>query len=97
MIDALAALGAEDALIVPAVIEDGAIYNTSYEWAVQSVREIAGYAVDRDVGVTIENVRNDFPPSPDEFVAFLDDVEGAGPVTTCFDIGNALHSGLPRR
>jgi len=97
MIDAAAALSAEDVLIVPAMIEDGATYDADYERAVQSVRELAGYAADRGVGVAIENVQNNFLPSPDEFAAFLDDVEDAGPVGAYFDVGNALRSGLPSR
>ncbi|WP_262181626.1 sugar phosphate isomerase/epimerase family protein [Haloarcula laminariae] len=97
MVDAAAALGAEDILIVPAVIEDGAAYDADYERAVQSVRELAGYAADCDVGVAIENVQNNFLPSPAEFATFLDDVEDAGPVGAYFDIGNALRSGLPSR
>ncbi|WP_122088695.1 sugar phosphate isomerase/epimerase family protein [Halalkalicoccus subterraneus] len=97
MIDAAAMLGAEDVLIVPAVIQDGTTYDADYERAVESVREIANYAADRDVGVSIENVQNNFLLSPDEFAAFLDDVEDAGPVGAYFDIANALRSGLPSR
>ncbi|MFC7209195.1 sugar phosphate isomerase/epimerase family protein [Natronoarchaeum sp. GCM10025321] len=97
MIDAAAALDAEDVLIVPAVIEDGMTYDADYERAVQSVRKLASYAADCGVGVAIENVQNNFLPSPDEFAAFLDDVEDAGPVGAYFDVGNALRSGLPSR
>lgn len=97
MIDAAAALGAEDVLIVPAVIEDGATYDTDYERAVASVRELADYAADHDIGVSIENVQNNFLPSPDDFAAFLDDVADAGSVGAYFDVGNALRSGLPSR
>ncbi|ELY61678.1 sugar phosphate isomerase/epimerase family protein [Natronococcus jeotgali] len=97
MIDAATVLGAEDVLIVPAVIEDGAAYDADYQRAVQSVRELAGYAADRGIGVAVENVQNNFLPSPNEFASFLDDVEDAGPIGAYFDIGNALRSGLPIR
>ncbi|SNZ12454.1 hexulose-6-phosphate isomerase [Natronoarchaeum philippinense] len=97
MIDAAAALDAEDVLIVPAVVDDGASYDADYERAVQSVRELAGYAADRGVAVAVENVQNNFLPSPDEFAAFLDDVEDAGPIGAYVDVGNALRSGLPSR
>ncbi|WP_137290841.1 sugar phosphate isomerase/epimerase family protein [Natronorubrum halophilum] len=97
MIDAAAALDAEDILIVPAVIEDGASYDADYERAVDSVRKLTDYAADHDVGVAIENVQNNFLPSPDEFAAFLDDVADAGPVGAYFDVANALRSGLPSR
>lgn len=97
MIDAAAALDAEDALIVPAVIDEGAAYDRGYERAVESVRELVRHAAERDVTVAIENVQNNFLPSPEEFVAFLDEVEDAGPVAAYFDVGNALRSGLPSR
>ncbi|MDL5363164.1 sugar phosphate isomerase/epimerase [Halalkalicoccus sp. NIPERK01] len=97
MIDAAAMLDAEDVLIVPAVITDGATYDADYERAVEAVREIASYAAERDVRVSIENVQNNFLPSPDEFAAFLDDVEDADPIGAYFDVVNALRSGLPSR
>jgi hexulose-6-phosphate isomerase len=97
MIDAAAVLDAEDVLLVPAVIEDGASYDADYKRAVQSVRKIADYAADRGVGVAVENVQNNFLPSSDEFVTFLDDVEDAGQVGAYFDVGNAFRSGLPSR
>lgn len=42
-LDISAVLGAKDALVVLAVIEDGVTYTAAYERAVQSVREISGY------------------------------------------------------
>jgi hexulose-6-phosphate isomerase len=97
MIDAAAALDAEDVLIVPAVIEPGTDYGPAYDRAVDSVRDLADYAADRDVTVAIENVQNNFLPSPDEFAAFLDDVDRTDSVAAYFDVGNALRSGLPDR
>lgn len=97
MIDAAAVLGAEDILIVPAVVENGAAYDADYDRAVKSVRELANYAADKDVRIAIENVQNNFLPSPEEFATFLNDVEDAGPISAYFDIGNALRSDLPSR
>ncbi|WP_312908963.1 sugar phosphate isomerase/epimerase family protein [Natronosalvus caseinilyticus] len=97
MIDAAVALDAENVLIVPAVIEDGREYDLGYDQAVESVRELAGYAEARDVTLALENVQNNFLPSPTEFEAFLEEVSEAGPVAAYFDVGNALRSGLPSR
>jgi hexulose-6-phosphate isomerase len=95
MIDAAAALGADDVLVVPAVIDADTSYERGYERAVRAVRELADYAADREVTVAIENVQNNFLPSPREFVEFLDDVDDAGPIAAYFDVGNAFRSGLP--
>lgn len=97
MVDAAATLDAEEILIVPALIAPGADYDADYDRAVESVREIAGYAADADVGVSIENVQNDFLYSPREFVEFLDAVESAGSVSAYFDVGNGFRWGLPDR
>ncbi|WP_231186643.1 sugar phosphate isomerase/epimerase family protein [Haladaptatus sp. DYF46] len=97
MVDAAATLDADEILVVPAVIAPGADYDTDYDRAIESVREIAGYAADADVGVGIENVQNDFLYSPREFLEFLDAVESAGPVSAYFDVGNGFRWGLPDR
>lgn len=97
MIDAAGVLDAEDVLIVPAVIDPDTDYEAAYERAADAVRELATYAAERDVTVAVENVQNEFLKSPDEFVAFLDDVEDAGPIAAYFDVGNAFRAGLPSR
>ncbi|MFC4438639.1 MULTISPECIES: sugar phosphate isomerase/epimerase family protein [Natrialbaceae] len=97
MIDAAVALDASAVLIVPAAIDAGTRYEEAYRRAVESVRELARYADGRGVTVAIENVQNNFLPSPEEFLAFLEDVDQAGPVEAYFDIGNAFRSGLPSR
>ncbi|WP_266081460.1 sugar phosphate isomerase/epimerase family protein [Haladaptatus caseinilyticus] len=97
MVDAAVTLGADEILIVPAVVTPGSKYNDHYDRAVDSVREIVGYAADADVGVAIENVQNNFLYSPREFAEFLERVEDAGSVTAYFDIGNGFRSGLPDR
>lgn len=97
MIDAAAVLGAEDVLIVPALIEAETDYDAAYDRAVQSIRELATYGADRNVTVAVENVQNDFLKSPEAFAAFLDEVDDAGPVGAYVDVGNAFRSGLPSR
>lgn len=97
MIDAAVALDADDVLIVPAVIEDGRMYESDYQRAVESVRELAEYGDSNGITIAIENVQNNFLPSPAEFNSFLETVSDAGPVAAYFDIGNALRSGLPSR
>lgn len=97
MIDTAAALGANDVLIVPAVIDAETPYEEGYRRALESVRDLVQYADGRGVTVAIENVQNNFLPSPDEFVTFLDEVDDAGRVKAYFDVGNALRSGLPSR
>ncbi|XVH31901.1 sugar phosphate isomerase/epimerase family protein [Haloferacaceae archaeon DSL9] len=97
MIDAAAALDAEDVLLVPAVVGPRTSYPDAYDRAVASIRELAGYASDRDVRLAVENVRNNFLHSPAEFREFLDAVDGPGPVAAYLDIGNAYRSGVPSR
>lgn len=97
MVDAAVAVGADEILLVPAVIEPGANYNACYDRAVDAVREVLRYAAEQGVTVAIENVQNNFLYSPREFVEFLETVADAGPVSAYFDVGNGLREGLPDR
>ncbi|WP_129113729.1 sugar phosphate isomerase/epimerase family protein [Halegenticoccus tardaugens] len=97
MIDAASVLGADDVLIVPAVVDPGTNYERAHERAVASVRELVTYAADTDVRVAIENVQNDFLYSPIEFDRFLETVSDAGTVAAYFDVGNGFRWGLPDR
>ncbi|MFC7157311.1 sugar phosphate isomerase/epimerase family protein [Halomarina halobia] len=97
MIDAAAALGADEVLIVPAVVEPSASYGRCYERALDAVRDLARYGDDRGVGIAVENVQNDFLYSPGELARFVERAGEAGPVSVYFDVGNGLRWGLPDR
>lgn len=97
MIDAATKFDADEILIVPAVIDEQTSYNEGYRNAVDSVKHLLDYADNRNVNVAIENVQNNFLPSPVEFRTFLEEIANAGSVVAYFDIGNAFRSGLPSR
>lgn len=97
MIDAAAAFGADEVLIVPAVVESSTPYEQAYDLAKESVSELVRYGDDADVTVAIENVQNDFLYSPAEFRRFVDALSDAGPVGVYFDVGNGFRWGLPNR
>lgn len=97
MIDAATTFDADEILIVPAVINEQTPYKEGYRNAVDSVQRLISYTDTRNVNVAIENVQNNFLPSPIEFRKFLNDVANAGTVVAYLDIGNAFRSGLPSR
>ena len=97
MVDAASTFGADEVLIVPAVVTPSASYERCYDRALESVRELAEYGAERDVRVAIENVQNDFLYSPSELREFVEAAAGAGPVSVYFDVGNGLRWGLPDR
>lgn len=97
MIDVAAEFGADDVLIVPAYLLPGDDYDTAYNLAVHGVRELANYGADRDIGLAIENVQNNFCYSPNELASFVEDVASSGSVSVYFDVGNGYRWGLPER
>lgn len=97
LIDAAATFDADDVLLVPAVIEPADPYDRCYDRALESVRELARYGSDRDVGIAVENVPNNFLYSPSEFRQFLEAASDSGAVSMYFDVGNGYRNGLPGR
>lgn len=95
MIEVADALNAGAVLIVPAVVDSDTPYDTAYDRALDSVRELAVHGDEYDVTVCIENVWNDFLLSPREFAVFVDEAGEAGPVGAYFDVGNVRRFGHP--
>lgn len=86
------AFGARVFLVVAGQQEPQTEYARSYETAVASVREGAGYAADLGVAIGVENVLGNFLCSPGEYAQFIADV-GHPSVQAYVDFGNGMSVG----
>jgi hexulose-6-phosphate isomerase len=87
--------GATSVLLVPGIVRKGiATYDECFKRSVAEIRKAVPVAGELDVKIAIENVWNDFITTPDQAVAFLDEI-GSPQVGWHFDIGNVLRYGAP--
>lgn len=80
--------------IVPGVTSPDVPYDTAYDRAQDSLSRLGAEASRAGVTIGIENVTNQFLPSPLEFVRFLDEINSPS-VQAYFDNGNAMVTGHP--
>lgn len=94
-VDTAVAVGATVVLVVPAVVNDTQLYSDAYARSLESMRELAAYAAERDIRLGVENVWNRFLLTPREMGQYLDEL-GSPNVGLYFDCGNILNYGYPQ-
>ena len=88
--------GATSVLVVPGVVQADQPYGETYEIAMNSMRELAWYAGERNMRLGVENVWNRFLLTPMEMGRFLDELNSPH-VGLYFDCGNILSYGYPQQ
>jgi len=88
--------GANTVLVVPGVVQADQPYGETYQIALNSLRELAGYAGQKGIRLGVENVWNRFLLTPMEMGRFLDEI-GSEHVGLYFDCGNILSYGYPQQ
>jgi L-ribulose-5-phosphate 3-epimerase len=88
-------LGAENILLVPAVVDGGQTrYADAYERSQKRIRPLVGTAEKLGVMICVENVWNNFLLSPLEFARYVDEFRSPY-LQAYFDVGNVLAFGWP--
>ena len=94
-------LGCDTILVVPGAVDvafepesEIVEYDVAYERALSALKELAPYAEELKVSISIENVWNKFLLSPVEMADFIDKV-GSDYVGSYFDVGNVVYIGHP--
>jgi hexulose-6-phosphate isomerase len=87
-------LGAENILLVPAVVNENTRYVDAYERSQAHLRKLAAEAEKQRIMILVENVWNNFLLSPIEFARYVDEI-GSPWVQAYFDVGNVLAFGWP--
>jgi L-ribulose-5-phosphate 3-epimerase len=100
-LEAAAILNVDTILVVPGAVgvdfipgADVVPYDRAYEYALETLSELAETARNYRVHIGIENVWNKFLLSPLEMRDFIDRI-GSAYVGSYFDVGNVLYSGYP--
>ncbi|CEK17303.1 sugar phosphate isomerase/epimerase family protein [Chthonomonas calidirosea] len=89
------ALGADDILLVPAVVDARTRYVEAYHRAQQAIRRLVPFAEQLQVKICLEEVWNNFLLSPLEFAAFVDSFHSPW-VGAYFDVGNVVPFAWPQ-
>jgi L-ribulose-5-phosphate 3-epimerase len=87
-------MGAEDILLVPAVVTARVRYQDAYERSQKHVRSLIPTAEKLNIMVCIEEVWNNFLLSPMEFAHYIDSFKHPL-VQAYFDVGNVVTFGWP--
>lgn len=85
-------LGADNILLVPAVVNDKTRYIEAYERSQNHLRRLAPQAEKLKVMILVENVWNNFLLSPIEFARYVDEIKSQW-VQAYFDVGNVVAFG----
>lgn len=96
LIDAVAAMGIDNLLVVPGLVSEEIAYDEAYWRALQGMQALAPHAEQAGVNLAIEYVWNKFLLSPMEFARFCDEV-GSDRVGFYFDTGNMVITGYPEQ
>lgn len=88
------ALGADNVLLVPAVVNESTRYSEAYERSQKQIRKLIPQAEKLKVMILVENVWNNFLLSPIEFARYVDELKSPW-VQAYFDVGNVLAFGWP--
>jgi hexulose-6-phosphate isomerase len=102
-LDTAAGLGCDTILLVPGAVsvdfapELGIVdYETAYNRAAETLKEMVLHAEKLKVSIGVENVWNNFLLSPLEMRNFIDSI-GSEYIGSYFDVGNVLHNGHPEQ
>ncbi len=87
-------LGADDILLVPAVVNEGTRYAEAYERSQKHLKKLAPEAEKLKVMILVEDVWNNFLLSPVEFARYIDEIKSPY-VQAYFDVGNVVAFGWP--
>lgn len=87
-------LGADNILLVPAVVNEKTRYSEAYERSQGRLRKLAPEAEKLKVMILVENVWNSFLLSPMEFARYVDEIKSPC-VQAYFDVGNVVAFGWP--
>jgi L-ribulose-5-phosphate 3-epimerase len=94
--DAVAAMGIDNLLVVPGGVTEDVAYDEAYFRALEGMQALAPHAEAVGVNLAIEYVWNKFLLSPLEFARFCDEV-GSERVGFFFDTGNMVIMGYPEQ
>ncbi|MDZ4858281.1 MAG: sugar phosphate isomerase/epimerase family protein [Candidatus Hydrogenedentes bacterium] len=88
-------LGADNILLVPAVVNEEVRYADAYERSQKHIRELLPLAKELNVIIAVENVWNEFLLSPLEFAKYVDEFNDPF-LQAYFDVGNVVAFGYPQ-
>ena len=88
------AVGADNLLLVPAVVDAKTRYAEAYERSQDGIRKVIATAEECKVVISVEEVWNNFLLSPLEFNRYIDEFQSPW-VKAYFDIGNIVKNGWP--
>jgi hexulose-6-phosphate isomerase len=88
------ALGAEDILLVPGLVDAKTRYQEAYQRAQEGIRRLIPLAEQLQVLICLEEVWNNFLLSPLEYAHFIDSFRSQW-VHAYFDVGNVVIFGWP--
>ncbi len=88
-------LGAEDILLVPAIVDASTRYAEAYQRSHDAIRKLIPLAESLKISLCLEEVWNNFLLSPIEFAAYLDSFHSPW-VHSYFDVGNVVIFGWPQ-
>jgi hexulose-6-phosphate isomerase len=87
-------MGAENILLVPAVVDAKTRYQDALRWSREGIERLIPVAEKRKVQICVENVWNNFLLSPLEFAQYIDRFRNRW-VQAYFDVGNVVIFGWP--
>lgn len=88
------ALGADDILLVPGIVNAATPYRSAYQWAREGVEKLIPTADKLNIQILLEEVWNNFLLSPLEYNAFVDSFHSPR-VQAYFDVGNVVPFAWP--
>lgn len=88
-------LGADNILLVPAVVNEEVRYVEAYERSQKNIKTLLPLAKELNVTIAIEEVWNEFLLSPIEFAKYVDEFNDPI-VQAYFDVGNVVAFGYPQ-
>jgi L-ribulose-5-phosphate 3-epimerase len=89
-----AAVGADDILLVPAIVNADISYGDAYRLSLKNIGPIVPLAEELGVVIAMENVWNNFHLSPIEFARYVDEFESPY-VQAYIDVANMVKFGWP--
>jgi len=88
------AVGADNLLLVPAIVNEKTRYVEAYERSQEGIRKALPTAEETKVVISVEEVWNNFLLSPLEFNRYVDEFQSPF-LKAYFDIGNVVKNGWP--
>jgi L-ribulose-5-phosphate 3-epimerase len=88
------AMGADDILLVPAVVNAQTRYQDAYRRSQQGIRKLIPLAEELKILICVEEVWNNFLLSPMEYAAYIDSFRSPW-VQAYFDVGNVVAFAWP--